>query len=79
MEYTDEYIKQLFDTSKTQGEIIEKLGKKRNTLGALPRSINTSIPYATSLRPKYKSVNKVPVFVAQKYFEREKNKGSRAL
>lgn len=30
MEYTDEYIKQLFDTSKTQGEIIEKLGKKRN-------------------------------------------------
>lgn len=30
MEYTDEYIKELFETSNSQGEIIEKLGKKRN-------------------------------------------------
>ena len=30
MEYSIEYIKKLFETSNSQGEIIKKLGKKRN-------------------------------------------------
>ena len=33
MEYTDEYVKKLFEESKNQSDVLRKLGRKHNGAG----------------------------------------------